>query len=167
MESILARLAVIALGLLAMAGVGVASVSAFSDNTGATMVQNLSHLVTKARASSVQSGNGYANFTTANIADMIGARIIPANMVRNGNTVVDVWGNSMQFTSINNGAQGQITFGGGGSESKDQCAQVVAGMKDYVSTTVGGTTFTPSNAPDKITASKACTDTSTIVVVIQ
>ncbi|MBR7989490.1 prepilin type IV pili [Burkholderia cenocepacia] len=167
MDAILARLAYIALGLLALAGVGVASVSAFSANKGSQMVTDVSHLITNARAGFAQSGNGYANFTTANVADLIASRIVPANMVRNGSTVVDVWGNSITFASANNGAQGVLTFGGGGSETKDQCAAVVAGMKDYVSLAVSGTTFTAANPPDKVTASKACTDTAAIVVTIQ
>ncbi|HDR9018069.1 type 4 pilus major pilin [Burkholderia vietnamiensis] len=167
MDAILARLAYIALGLLALAGVGVASVSAFSANKASQMVTDISHLITNARSGFAQNGNGYTNFTTANVPDMIDSRIVPSNMVRNGATVVDVWGNSITFASANNGAQGLLTFGGGGSETKDQCAAVVAGMKDYVSLAVAGTTFTPANPPDKVTASKACTDSAAIVVTIQ
>ncbi|KVS13913.1 type 4 pilus major pilin [Burkholderia multivorans] len=167
MEGILARLAVIALTVLAFAAVGVNVMSAFSRNKSAQMVMDTAHLITNARAGFAQSGNGYANFTTANGQDLINAGIIPSNMVRNGSTVVDVWGNSMSFASANNGAQGVVTFGGGGSETKAQCGDVVAGMKDYVSLAVGGTTFTASNPPDQVTASKACTDTASIVVTFQ
>ncbi len=60
MDAILARLAYIALGLLALAGVGVASVSAFSANKASQMVTDISHLITNARSGFAQNGKCFA-----------------------------------------------------------------------------------------------------------
>jgi hypothetical protein len=65
-------------------------------------------------------------------------------------------------------SQGELTIGGGGSETETQCEGVVQSLQDYVSLTVGGTTFTQTSMPDPTTAAEACsTGTPTLQIVFQ
>ncbi|KVV40925.1 prepilin type IV pili [Burkholderia territorii] len=166
MEGILGRIVAIVLGLLALAGVGVAAYSGFSNNKASNVTEGLTTTITNARAQFTQGSNGYTNFTTAKIANLITAGIFPNNWV-NGTAVNDPWGNAVALAPASNNTAATITVGGGGSETAAQCANVVQSIKDYVSIKVGATTFTPATPADPTTAAAACTATAAIAVTFQ
>ena len=156
----------VVLGLLALGAVVLSGHHAFASNTASTVVTDVSQLETNARAQFGQGANLYANFTTANEGAMITSGVFPTDMVRGG-AVVDSWGNAVALAPAANNTEGTITFGGGGSETSDECANVVTGLKDYVSLTVGGTTFTQANQPDAVSAGNACGAGLTIAMTFQ
>jgi hypothetical protein len=166
MDRIIGAIVAVVLGLLALAGVALMGSTGFSGDKSSKVASDITQTVTNARGQFVQSSNGYTNFTTANIGSMITAGIFPTTMVRN-NAVVDQWGNNVTLANSNNATVGSITFGGGGSETAKQCAAVVNALKDYVSLTVGGTTFTPTNQPDAVTAGAACNNSLSITLAFQ
>lgn len=166
MDGILGRMVAMVLGLLALAGLSYAGYNAFQTHKSSTMVTNVAQMITNARAGFSQGNNGYANFTSANIPSMANGSMFPTEMVR-GNTLIDIWGNTITLSSANGGAQGVIAFGGGGAETSKQCVNVATGLKDYVSLTVGATTFNQSNLPDQSTAGAACSATSTFSLTFQ
>ena len=154
MERILGAVAAVVLALIAMAGVALAIHHAFTGSTSQNVVSDMTQVVENARQG-FEGPTGYTNFTTANEPAMITSSMFPSDMVQNGN-VVDAWGNPVTLAPANNNTEGVVTFGGGGSEDAGECATVVVGLKDYISLSVGGTTFTPSTPPDKVSAGNAC-----------
>jgi hypothetical protein len=169
MEGILGRVIAVVLGLLALGGVSYASYSGFSSARASQIVTDIAQAETTARAGYSQGSSGYTNFTTANETALITAgkpTDFPTDMLRSG-VIKDAWGNAVTAAPADSDTQGVITVGGGGSESADQCATVAVGLKDYVSLTVGTTTFTPTTQPDRSTAMTACSDTATIAVTFQ
>lgn len=166
MDGILGRIIATVLGLLALVGVAYASYNGFQNHKASVMVNNLAQLMTNARAGFSQGNNGYVNFTTANVPNMINSGMFPTDMVR-GTAIYDAWGNAITLSSANNGAQGVISFGGGGAETTKQCVTVATGNKDFVTMTVGSTTFTQAALPDQSTAGAACSATATFSVTFQ
>ncbi|MBN3761071.1 prepilin type IV pili [Burkholderia sp. Ac-20365] len=166
MDGILGRIVAVILGLLAMAGVGVLAYKAFSTDKNGGVTTDITQVITNARAQFSQNNNGYTNFTTANVGAMDTAGIFPKSMVRGG-VVLDRWGNQVQFASLNSATQGQITFGGGGSENAEACTAVVTSLKDYVSLQVGGSTFDQTNQPDAVTGGQACANSLTLTLTFQ
>lgn len=169
MEGILGRIVAIVLGLIALAGVGVAAYNGFQNSKASDVTTAVAALITNARAQFSQSSNLYANFTTANVAKLITAGIIPQNLTNGSTTAIDPWGNSLAFAGVGAPAnsQGQITFGGGGSETTQECVSVTQNLKDYISLKVGTTTFTPASQPDPTTAATACSATAAFVLTFQ
>lgn len=163
---IIAAVVAVVLALIAVAALGPGITHAFSGNTASNVVTDISQLMTNARGQFMQNSNGYTNFTTANESYMINAGIFPSGMVRN-NAVIDRWGNSVSLSSANNAVEGVITFGGGGTETADQCTTVVTNLTDYVQLVVGGKTFTQSTQPDSTSAGAVCSSTATIQVTFQ
>ncbi|SAL05233.1 hypothetical protein AWB78_07375 [Caballeronia calidae] len=156
---------IVGLILLALAG----SIIAVGFSTARTsgLASEITLIESSARGGFAQSNQGYANFTTANAADLATGGMFPQNMVRNG-VLYDDWGNAIQLSSANNGTNGVIAFGGGGSESVDSCKTVVTGLKDYVSLVVANSTFTQSTQPDALSAEQACAGgTATIALTFQ
>ncbi|MFP3637928.1 prepilin type IV pili [Paraburkholderia sp. SIMBA_054] len=166
MDGILGRIVAVVLGLLALAGVGLLAYKGFSTDKNGAVTSDITQVVQNARAQFSQNNNGYTNFVTGNIAAMNTAGIFPKNMVR-GATVIDRWGNAIQLASANSATQGQITFGGGGSEDPEGCAAVVTSLKDYVTLQVGGTTFDQTNQPDAVTAGQACGNSLAMTLTFQ
>jgi hypothetical protein len=166
MDRILGAAVAIILGLLALAGLTGAVSGAFGGNKATTVTQDVTQLMTNARAQFSQGGSGYANFTTANSAALITAGIPPSGMVR-GAAIFDAWGNPVTLAPAGGSAQGVVSFGGGNAETAKQCVTVVTSLKDYVSLTVNGTTFTPAALPDPVAAAAACTDTASFVLTFQ
>lgn len=165
MEGILGRIVAIVLGLIALAGVGYAAYNGFQNSKGSDVTSGIAQLVTNARAQFSQSANLYTNFTTANLTKIISAGIIPQNMTNGTTTGNDPWGNALAFAPAGtNNSQGVITFGGGGSETVQECVSVAQNLKDYISLKVGTTTFTPQAQPDPTTAAAACTAAATTFV---
>lgn len=166
MENIIARIAVILVGLLALAGV-VAGVSGLmQSNTASRVDTDVASILNQARGAFASGPTGYSNFTTANISSLVNAGVFPSDMVV-GSAVTDPWGNSLTLASANGGTQGVLTFGGGGSESVATCSKAATGIKDYVTLKVGTTTFTPALPPDAVTAAQACTTGLTFVLTFQ
>ncbi|RKP47565.1 type 4 pilus major pilin [Trinickia fusca] len=166
MDGILGRVVAIVLGLLALAGVGLAGYKAFATNKSSTVVTDMTQVATNARAQFSQNNNGYTNFTTANATPLVNAGIIPGDMVRAGG-IFDAWGNAVQFAPVAGNTEGQITFGGGGSETVEQCSHVLTSLTDYVSLVVNGTTFSQANQPDAVSAANACAGTPKIILTFQ
>lgn len=167
MDGILGRVVAIVLGLLALAGVGLAGYKAFAANKSSTISTDITQIVTNARSQFSQNSNGYANFTTNNANALVTAGVIPSDMVRAAG-VTDAWGNAVQLGNAAGSTEGTITFGGGGSESVEQCASVVTSLKDYVSLQVGGgAAFTQAVQPDAVSAARACTAGLAIVLTFQ
>lgn len=166
MERIIGAIVAVVLGLLALAGVGAMATDGFGGDKASKQTTDITQIINNARAQFSQNSSSYANFATANVPDLITAGIFPDYVVR-GTNVFDRWGNVMTVSSLNGGTTGQITVGGGGSETAKQCAAVATALKDYVSLQVGGTTFTPPNQPDAQSAGKACGTGLTITVNFQ
>ncbi|WP_373380347.1 prepilin type IV pili [Cupriavidus nantongensis] len=166
MDGILGRVVAIVLGLLALVGIAYAGYNGFQNHKASVVATNIEQLITNARAGFSQGNNGYTNFTTANIAAMINGGMFPTDMVR-GNALVDPWGNAVTLASANNGSRGVITFGGGNAQTAKQCVSATLGMKDYVTLTVGTTTFDQTNLPDQVTASAACSATASFALTFQ
>lgn len=166
MERIFGAVVAVILGLLALAGVTAVASGAFGGDKASRVSSDISQVITNARGSFVQSSNGYTNFTTSNEANLITAGIFPTSMVRAG-AVVDAWGNPVTLGSTNNATIGTVTFGGGGSETAKSCASVVTTLHDYVTLTVGGQVFTPTNQPDGVSAGAACGTSLAITVAFQ
>ncbi|CAN7312850.1 prepilin type IV pili [Caballeronia sp. LjRoot34] len=166
MDGILGRIVAIVLGLLALSGVSYAAYKGFSGSKASQLSGDIAQIITQARVQSAQGSDGYTSFTTGNEGALITAGIFPGDMVRNG-TVVDPWGNNVALTSDGNATEGVLTVGGGGSETADQCTNVVTGLKDYVSLAVGGTTFTQATPPDSVSAANACAAGLSITVTFQ
>jgi hypothetical protein len=166
MERIFGAVVAVILGLLALAGVTAVASGAFGGDKASRVSSDISQVVTNARGGFVQSANGYTSFTTANEASLITAGVFPNTMVRAG-AVVDAWGNAVTLGNSNNATIGTVTFGGGGSETAKSCASVVSTLHDYVTLTVGGTVFTPTNQPDANSAGAACGTSLTITVAFQ
>lgn len=166
MDRIIGAAVAIILGLLALAALSGGVSSAFGGNKASNVTQDITQLMTNARAQFSQGGNGYTNFTTANAAALITAGVPPSSMVR-GAAIFDAWGNPVTLASAGGSAQGVVSFGGGNAESAKQCVSVVTSLKDYVSLTVNGTTFTPAALPDPVTAAAACTATAGFVLTFQ
>jgi len=104
---------------------------------------------------------------TTNASAMNTAGIFPSDMMR-GAVVYDPWGNTVALSNTAAATEGVITFGGGGSETAAQCTSVVTSLKDYVSLSVAGTTFSQSNEPDAVSAANACaTDSAVLVLTFQ
>ena len=156
----------VVLGLLALGAVVLSGHHAFASNTASTVVTDISQLETNARAQFGQGSNLYTSFTTANESAMITGGLFPTDMVRGG-AVVDAWGNAVTLAPAANNTEGTISFGGGGSETTDECTTAVTAMKDYVSMTVGGTTFTQANQPDSVSAANACAGGLAIALTFQ
>ncbi|MGX6566068.1 type 4 pilus major pilin [Cupriavidus necator] len=166
MDGILGRIVAIVLGLLALVGIAYAGYNGFQSHKAGVVATNITQLITNARAGFSQGNNGYTNFTTANIAAMIAGGMFPTDMVR-GTTLVDPWGNAVTLSSANNGSQGVITFGGGNGQTAKQCVSTAVGLKDYVTLTVGSTTFNQTNLPDQATAGAACSATAAFALTFQ
>ncbi|MBY4898656.1 type 4 pilus major pilin [Cupriavidus sp. AU9028] len=166
MDGILGRVVAIVLGLIALSGIGYAAYNGFQTDKASTVSTNITQLITNARGGFSQGNNGYTNFTTANIPAMITGGMFPTSMVR-GNTLVDNWGNTVTLSSASNGSQGVITFGGGNAQTAKQCVAVATGLRDFVSLTVGTTSFTQTSLPDQATAGSACSATATFTLTFQ
>lgn len=166
MDGILGRVVAIVLGLIALSGVGYAAYNGFQTHKGGTVSTNITQIITNARAGFSQGNNGYTNFTTANIPAMITGGMFPTDMVR-GNTLVDNWGNAVTLSSASNGSQGVISFGGGNAQTAKQCVSVATGLKDFLTLTVGTTTFSQTNLPDQATAGSACSATASFTLTFQ
>jgi len=166
MDSILGRIFAMVMGLIVLGGVAFAIAGGMGTTKTTGMVENTAFIQSAARQVFGMGPNGYANFTTANTADLVKAGIFPPGMVRGG-VIYDSWGNAVTMSSANGGTQQVLGFGGGGSESVKDCIQVATGLKGYTSLTVGSTTFTPSNPPDAVSASQACTTGLTFQVTAQ
>jgi hypothetical protein len=157
MEGILGRIVAIVLGLLALAAVGYAAYNGFSNSKASDVATGVTTIVENARAQFTQSATGYTKFTTANVASLNTAGILPSTWW-NGANAVDPWGNTVAFAAGAGGtSQGAITFGGGGSETQSQCVNVAQNLKDYVTLKVGTATFTTAVPADPVTAAAACT----------
>ena len=156
----------VVLGLLALGAVVLSGHHAFASNTASTVVTDISQLEINARSQFGQGTNLYTNFTTANEGAMITGGVFPTDMVRGG-AVVDSWGNAVALAPAANNTEGTISFGGGGSETADECSAVVTGLKDYVALQVGGTTFSQANQPDAVSASNACAGGLAIALTFQ
>lgn len=168
MEGILCRIVAIVLGLIALAGVGVAAYNGFQNSKASDVTSEVASLVTNARAQFSQSSNLYTNFTTAKVANLISAGIIPSNLTNGSTTAINPWGNSLAFAPTGTAnSQGTVTFGGGGSETTQECVSVTQNLKDYISIKVGTTTFTPASQPDPTTAATACSATAAFVLTFQ
>jgi hypothetical protein len=163
MERVIGALVAIALAILALSSVLGNSDQAKADQKGSSLTTNIAFVMTKARSGFAQSNTGYANFSNGNIASLINAGVFPPSMVKNG-AVYDMWGNPLTLGSTNNGASGTIAFGGGGSETSEECVTTITGLSGYDSLTVNGSTYTSSSAPDEATAGGACTATAAITV---
>ncbi|CAJ0718552.1 hypothetical protein LMG7143_04445 [Ralstonia thomasii] len=167
MRDFLLTMGGVIISLLLVALAGAALYGGFNTGKASNLVTAITLIESNARAGFAQSSQGYTNFTTANVGTLAsGGGMFPRNMVKNG-VLTDDWGNAMQLSSANNGSQGVITFGGGGSQDVDQCQTFVTNHKDYVSLVVGGTTFTQTNQPDAFTAKQACQGTPTLAVTFQ
>ncbi|CAJ0737654.1 hypothetical protein R77592_04394 [Ralstonia mannitolilytica] len=119
--------------------------------------------MTKARAGFAQSNTGFANFSNANLGGLINGGTFPPTMVKSGG-IFDKWGNPITLSSANSGTSGVISFGGGGSQTTDECTSTVTSLSGYDLLTVGGQSFTRSNMPDTSQAGAVCSATATIVV---
>jgi hypothetical protein len=166
MDRILGSIIAVVLGLLALATVAGGASYGYDWWTNSKIVTNISQMQSEARAQFMQGNNGYTNFTTANAAQLITNGVVPTKWVR-GNAIQDDWGNAVTLTSAAGGTLGSISFGGGGSETVKNCSKVVSNLGDYVSVVVGGTTFTPQNQPDGVSAGAACQKSLAITVSFQ
>lgn len=166
MREFILTIGAVILGLLLLALGGAALLGGFNTGKGSNLVSEITLIQSEARKGFAQSNQGYTNFTTANAATLANGGSFPRSMVKNG-VLTDDWGNAMQLSSTNNGTQGVITFGGGGSQDVDQCKTFVTNHKDFVTLVVGGTTFTQANQPDAVTATNACQGSPTIAVTFQ
>ncbi|WP_206956343.1 prepilin type IV pili [Trinickia acidisoli] len=166
MDGILGRVVAIVLGLLALAGVGLAGYKAFAASKSSTVTTDITQLVTNARSQFSQNNNGYTNFLTGNATALENAGIIPSDMVRVAG-VTDAWGNAVTLGNAGSATEGTIAFGGAGSETIEQCSTVVTSLKDYVTLVVGGTTFTQATQPDAVSAATACNAGLGIVLTFQ
>jgi hypothetical protein len=163
MERVIGALVAIALAIWAMSSVLGNSDQAKSDQKGSTITTDVAFIMTKARSGMAQNNTGYTNFTNANMTSLINAGTFPSSMVKNG-VVYDKWGNPVTLGSANNGTNGTIAFGGGSSETADECVTAVTGMNGYDTILVNATTFTAANKPDLSTAGAACSATAAITV---
>lgn len=166
MESLLARIMAFVLGLIALAGVGLAAKSAFDTSKASDVTNGVATLVTNARSQFIQSNIGYTNFKTANAASLITAGLFPASWVV-GAVVTDPWGNAVAMAPDTNVTRGVLTIGGGGSQKKEQCVKVATSLRDYVTLKIGASTFDQTTPPDANTAGAVCTDTATLIVTFQ
>jgi hypothetical protein len=166
MENLIARVAATLLSLLALVGVSAAAYASFQNSRATRVHEGITQIITNARAAFSMGSNGYTNMTTANVATLISAELFPADWVKSG-AVQDPWGNAVALASAGSTSQGQLTFGGGGSESVATCAKAAQAFRDYVTLKVGTTTFTPAAPPDAFTAATACGTGLTFVLVFQ
>ena len=140
--------------LLALVAVVLSIEKGFSTHKVEQTVQDISQVITNARQGFAQSANGYANYSSANAGSLIQAGDFPSDMVRNGG-IVDAWGNAVGFGPTQNNSEVTLNFGGAGL-TQDQCVGVATQLSGYVSLVVGGSTFTPANPPDHVTAAAGC-----------
>lgn len=166
MDSIIARIAVILVGLLALAGAAAGVNMLMQSNTASRVDTDVAAILNQARGAFASGPTGYTNFTTANLAQLVNAGVFPSDMVV-GTAVNDPWGNAVTLSSANGGTQGVLTFGGGGSETVSTCSKAATGIKDYVALKIGTTSFTPSAPPDAVTAATACATGMTLVLTFQ
>jgi hypothetical protein len=166
MREFMLTIGAVILGLILLALGAAALYGGFNTGKASNIVTEITLIETNARAGFAQSNQGYANFTTANESTLATGGMFPANLVRDG-VLYDEWGNAMQLGSASNATQGVITFGGGTSQTVDQCKTVVMGLKDYVSLAVGSASFTQTNQPDATSATNACAGNPTIAVTFQ
>jgi hypothetical protein len=166
MREFILTVGAVILGLVLLALGAAALYGGFNTGKASNLVTEITLIETNARGGFAQSNQGYTSFTTVNVPTLASGGMFPANLVRNG-TLYDEWGNTMQLGSASNDTQGVITFGGGGSQSVDECKTVVMGLKDYVSMAVGGATFTQTDQPDANSATNACSGNPTIAVTFQ
>lgn len=166
MESVVARGIATLLTLLALAFAGTVVYKLFSSNKATNITTDMSLLINNSRAQFSQGSTGYTNFANANLTNLNTAGILPADMVRAAG-LTDAWGNAVTLGNAGGATQATIAFGGGNSETPDQCTAVVTALKDYVSLKVGGTTFTQAGLPDPDTAGAACAGSPAIVLTFQ
>lgn len=166
MESVVARGIATLLTLLALAFAGTVVYKLFSSNKVTNITTDISLLINNSRAQFSQGSTGYTNFTNGNVTALNTAGIFPADMVRAGG-LNDAWGNPVTLGNAGGATLATITFGGGSSETPDQCTSVVTSLKDYVTLNVGGTTFSQANLPDPVSAGTACTNSPSIVLTFQ
>lgn len=155
MESILARIMATVLGLIALSGVIFALNSANDSSKVNAMTVSLSQLVTEARSQYANSSTGYASFTTANTQALYSNKIIPDRLMLN-NTAVDLWGNTMGFSSLvsSNNYGFQVTFGGA-NIPVETCVNLATNIGGYIDMKIGGQDM-GSLPPDPLTAESAC-----------
>ncbi|MBB6592751.1 prepilin type IV pili [Ralstonia solanacearum] len=164
MERIIGALVAIALAILAVGNTLSNSGQAKSDQKSSGAATDIGYVMTKARAGFAQSNNGYANFKNSNLSGLINGGTFPPTMVR-GAGIFDKWGNPITLSSANSGTSGVISFGGGGSQTTDECTSTVTSMSGYDLMTVGGGgNFTRNSMPDTAQAGAVCSATATIVV---
>ncbi|CAB3730623.1 hypothetical protein LMG22037_05550 [Paraburkholderia phenoliruptrix] len=166
MDSILGFFAGRGMQLAAMAGVALLIAAVVVIMGSGNMVSDLTFIMTQSRAQLAQGNNGYANFTNANASGLIGAGVFPSTWNKSG-TLYDRWGNAVTLASTANGVQGQVTFGGGGTETTSSCSSVASNLNGYSSLQIGGKTFTPSSMPDAATAGTACAGQPTLTLTFQ
>jgi hypothetical protein len=166
MDSILGFFAGRGMQLAAIAGVALLIAATVIIMTSGNMVSDLTFIMTQARSELGQSNNGYTNFTNGNSAGLINAGVFPSTWNKSG-TIYDRWGNEVTLGSTANGVQGEVTFGGGGTETASSCTDVATKLNGYSTLQIGGTTFTPSTMPDAATAGTACTGQPTLALTFQ
>ncbi|MFL9876662.1 type 4 pilus major pilin [Paraburkholderia megapolitana] len=133
--------------LLALAAAAVLAMAALAQNRAEAQLADLTQLMGNARQAFGNSSDGYRNFVNGNLANLIAAGIIPAQMVRNGQ-LVDRWGDVVSIEpawDTRNSMAGRITFGG--SESTEDCVRVILGMKDFDALVVSALAFTADSPP--------------------
>ncbi|WP_186050436.1 type 4 pilus major pilin [Burkholderia gladioli] len=148
--------------LLGLVAIGGLAIYAFSGGKVASQASEISLLQGNARQQLGATQSGFANFATAQSADLITAGIIPSGMVRNG-ALVDKWGGAITLASANNGAQGVIQLAGFTNNVKD-CAKLATTLADYDTLAIGATQYTPDARPDAIAAGKACAASDTVTI---
>lgn len=167
MRDFILTIGAVLIGLILLALGGIALSGGFHTGTASNIVSEIAIIQSNARKGFMQNNLGYTNFTTANSASLASGGTFPTNLVRNG-VVYDDWGNQIKLASAQNATQGVITFGGGGSQTVDQCTTVLTSIKDYISlVAVGSVTFTQAAQPDGVTAANACAGNPAIQVTFQ
>lgn len=148
--------------LLGLVTIGGLAIYAFSGGKVASQASDIALLQGEARHQLGASQSGYADFATAQAADLISQGIVPSGMVRNG-TLVDKWGGAITLSSANNGAQGVIQLAGLTNFAKD-CAKLATTLSDYDTLAIGATQYTPDARPDGVVAGKACAASDTMTI---
>ena len=143
MDSTLGKVLASILGLLALAGVVVAGITAFSHSKTTSAVSDVATLATRIRGDYVNNPAGYATLTNA-VA--IAAGDVPADMLQ-GSSIVNAWGSAVTIGPVaGNPKDFSIDLG---AVPQAACVQLLSTDGNLMGASVGGKQLAlPINAAD-------------------
>ncbi|MGF6604522.1 hypothetical protein P3T23_009278 [Paraburkholderia sp. GAS448] len=151
MDEIMGTLFKYMVRLLGIGLIVVVLMTIFHKNKAQAEASNLIQLET----SIANTYNGQTLFSS--LTEAIAANLAPAGMV-SGATLINQWGGAVTVTVDANASQFDIVEN---SVPKDGCSDLATKVSNYVSMTLGGSTFTPSSPLDAGQATTLCSAAAT------